>query len=133
MKAIPAKHCVHVLRMGLRILSLCVVGSAPLLGGATRAAADDWLPALQRAVAAREYEASRNREGLQAPNRAHNLRTYFGAQGIRVVDRTAADSPELLSLRLARAGRGGAVRPVGPAAVTSEGARVELRRPGLVE
>ena len=60
------------------------------------AANGDWLARAQRQLAEREYQASANGEGLQAPNRAHNLRTYFEPTGIRVHDRTAAGSPELL-------------------------------------
>jgi len=104
---------------------------------AERATADavpsDWLPRVERALAEKEYEASRNARGLQAPNRAHGLRTYFEPGGIRVVDRTAAGGPELLGLRLARIGRGDALAPVAPGEVTNEGARVEIRRPGVVE
>src|SRR5205814_401512 len=70
----------------------------------------------------------------QAPNRAHNLRTYFEKTGIRVHDRTAEGSPELLRLTLSRVGRGEAVTPVEPGAapVTNEN-RVEIDRPGMVE
>ncbi len=38
---------------------------------------DCGLAAMQRHIAQREYWASENGEGLQAPNRVHNLRTYF--------------------------------------------------------
>ena len=61
-------------------------------------------------LAQREYRASENGEGLQAPNRAHNLRTYFGSSGIRVHDRTADGSPELLRLSLAGVGPRGDAR-----------------------
>jgi hypothetical protein len=76
---------------------------------------DGWLGRAQRGLAEREYQASRNRAGLQAPNRAHDLRTYFEPSGIRVHDRTAAGSPELLSLSLSGVGRADRVTPVGPA------------------
>jgi hypothetical protein len=89
--------------------------------------------AAQSQIARREYRASANRNGLQAPNRAHNLRTYFAPTGIQVHDRTQVGSPELLSLNLAGVGRGKALTPVGPGEVTSNGARVEIERPGLVE
>ncbi len=93
----------------------------------------DWLSRMQQELAGKEYEASRHRAGLQAPNRAHGLRTYFETTGIRVHDRTAAGSPELLSLSLAAVGRAERMEPVGPGEVGSEGARVEIRRPGLIE
>ena len=54
------------------------------------------LSRIERALAAREYEASETEGVLQAPNRAHGLRTYFEPRGIRVHGRTAPDGPELL-------------------------------------
>jgi hypothetical protein len=92
-----------------------------------------WLARAQQGIAEREYWASRNREGLQAPNRAHNLRTYFEPSGIRVHDRTAAGSPELVRLSLLGVGRGEDLSPVAPGELASEGSRVEIRRSGLVE
>jgi hypothetical protein len=92
-----------------------------------------WLARAQQGLAEREYQVSENGEGLQAPNRRHNLRTYFEPSGIRVLDRTAAGSPVLLGLSLVGLGRGEALTPVAPGEVTSEGARVEIRRPDLVE
>ncbi len=93
----------------------------------------DWLARAQRAIAAREYHASENTQGLQAPNRRQNFRTYFAPDGIRVVDRTAPGSPRLLDLSLAAFGREGALAPVGVGEVNPREARVEIRRRGLVE
>jgi len=84
-------------------------------------------------IADREYQASQNGEGLQAPNRRHNLRTYFEASGIRVRDRTAPGSSLLLGLSLIGVGRGEPLAPVPPGDVVAEGARVEIRRPKLIE
>ncbi len=100
---------------------------------ASDALADGGFATLQRQIEQREYRASANSNGLQAPNRAHNLRTYFKSTGIRVHDRTLAGSPELLSLDLAGVGRGETPNRVEPGVVTSDGARVEIERPGLVE
>ena len=94
---------------------------------------DRGFAAAQRHLAQREYRTSENGEGLQAPNRVHNLRTYFDATGIHVHDRTRAGSPELLALQLTGVGRGEALAQVGPGKVSSEGARVEIQRPGLLE
>ena len=47
-----------------------------------------WVAGVQEGLAEREYGTSRNRNGLQAPNRAQNLRTYFTTEGVRVVRRT---------------------------------------------
>ncbi|HEY8155963.1 MAG TPA: thrombospondin type 3 repeat-containing protein [Myxococcota bacterium] len=94
---------------------------------------EDGLAGFRRSLERREYHASSNRSGLQAPNRAQNLRTYFEATGIRVHDRTAAGAPELLSLSLASVGRRDALVALPQGVVTSQGPRVEIRRPGLVE
>jgi hypothetical protein len=93
----------------------------------------DSIAALQRAVAASEYRASESAGELQAPNRAQNLRTYFGPRGIRVHDRTAADGAQLVSMELRAVGRGESLERVAPGEVSSEAARVEIARPGLVE
>ncbi|MFQ5482582.1 MAG: hypothetical protein ACE5ER_07470, partial [Nitrospinaceae bacterium] len=94
---------------------------------------EDWWTRMQRGLAAGEYHASQNQQGLQAPNRAHNLRTYFGSEGIKVHDRTAKGSPELTSLSLIGMGRGAALTPVAAGVVTHSGVRVEIRRTGVVE
>lgn len=91
------------------------------------------LPRLQRALAEREYQVSRNGRGLQAPNRAHDLRTYFDETGIRVHDRTAEGSPELLALALVASGRGAHGTPALPGELVHDGSRVEIRREGLTE
>ncbi len=70
-----------------------------------------WLSSMQHDLAAYEYHASENGHGLQAPNRAQNLRTYFEPTGIRLYDRTRMESPELAGLSLTRLGRGSALVP----------------------
>ena len=94
-----------------------------------------WVARAQGHIVAREYGASENEEGLQAPNRRHALRTYFEPTGIRVVDRVAGGSPELelLALRLRRLGRPESLTPVGPGEVSHDGPRVEIRREAVVE
>src|SRR5262249_37077020 len=91
---------------------------------------------VQQHIAAREYWASQNGERLQAPNRAHNLRTYFEKTGIRVCDRTAHGSPELLRVSLVGVGRGAELEAIGPGEVLDEhekSGRVRIRRSGIVE
>jgi len=100
---------------------------------ASTALMDSGLAAVQRHIAQREYRASASSHGLQAPNRVHNLRTYFAPTGIRVHDRTQSGSPELLALNLVGVGRGETPARIGPGEVTSDGARVEIKRPGLIE
>ncbi len=101
-----------------------------------------WLAEAQDGIEAKEYQVSRNATGLQAPNRAHNLRTYFDGQGITVVDRVASDGVELLRMGLAGLSRAQRVDGLDQAAkkgwldnvsVHSEGNRVELRRDGITE
>ncbi|MEE8361777.1 MAG: PKD domain-containing protein, partial [Gemmatimonadales bacterium] len=98
-----------------------------------RGASQDWWGKVQRGLATYEYRPSENARGLQAPNRAHNLRTYFGPTGIRLHDRTAAGSPELAGLSLAGIGRGENLEPVPAGTVNHSKTRVEIRRTGIVE
>jgi len=93
----------------------------------------DWLVRAREHIAEREYRASGSGQGLQAPNRAHDLRTWFEPTGVRVHDRTASDTPELLALRLTATGRPGALAEAGAGEVASEGNRVEILRAGVVE
>jgi hypothetical protein len=92
-----------------------------------------WLAAARHHIALSEYRAGRNANGLQAPSRRHAFRTYFEPTGIRVVDRVAAGSPQLLALRLAQMGRSNSLTPVLPGEVASDGARVEIRHGSLLE
>lgn len=91
------------------------------------------LAQIQRQLVEREYWASENDRGLQAPNRAHRLRTYFEADGIRIVDRAKPASSELLGLRLEGWGRAGALAHIGAGAIRHANERVEIDRPGVVE
>src|SRR5688572_9252916 len=103
--------------MRMRSLWLVSCGVALSLACAGRDGVDpvardaDFLARAQQQIAAREYRASENGEGLQAPNRAHNLRTYFERSGIRVHDRTAEDGAVLLRLSLAGIGREALAEP----------------------
>lgn len=94
---------------------------------------ETWWNLVQQKLADAEYRPSENERGLQAPNRAHNLRTYFGPSGIRVHDRTEAGSPELVSISLAGMGRDGLLTPVAAGTVDYEEARVEIQRSGFTE
>ena len=121
-----------IARLGVTLLSPLVI-AATAAGEPSAPVGGSELAGIEKTLAAREYEASPNAGGLQAPNRAHNLRTWFESGGIRVHDRTAEGSPELLGLRLMRAGRARSLTPVLAGEVVREGARVAVRRPGLVE
>ena len=88
----------------------------------------------QESIARQEYQATRNGRGLQAPNRAHNMRTYFEPWGARIEDRTAVGSPELLRLRTVGLGREGQSGTLEVGEIRTVGARVENRRDsGVVE
>jgi len=104
---------------------------APSLPAGTSAA---WWESARHQLAEREYRASENDAGLQAPNRRHNLRAYFEKTGLRLVDRSAAGSPELLHLSLVAVGRGEALAPAAPGEeLTAHENRVEIQRPGILE
>jgi len=121
--------------MDLRALGVSVLAGLALSSAASASGPDaDWQARARDELARREYWASETAAGLQAPNRAHDLRTWFEPTGIRVQDRTAPGSPELVRLSLFGVGRGGALRAAQPgeAIAASEG-RVEVRRPGIVE
>ena len=65
--------CLANSSMAARVLQDEPTAKTPLPGGASQ----DWWNRVQRGLTECEYHASENGEGLQAPNRAHNLRTYF--------------------------------------------------------
>jgi hypothetical protein len=122
-------------RVVLPAIAIQLLLHVPAVGwGAARPEADEaWLSRARRHITLREYRASENDAGLQAPNRRHAIRTYFEPTGIRVVDRIAGGIPELLALRLVRLGRPQTLTPVGPGVVRSDGPRVEIQREALVE
>lgn len=91
------------------------------------------LPGVYDIISQREYFANVNAFGLQAPNRRHNLRTYFDERGIRVHDRTAQDGPVLVDLSIVSMGRGADRMPMMPGEVVHDGARVEIRRSDSTE
>ena len=57
-----------------------------------------WWASVQKNLAEYEYRPKKIGKGLQASNRAHNLRTYFDSTGIHIQDRTAPRSPKPTSL-----------------------------------
>ncbi|MHB8836129.1 MAG: FG-GAP-like repeat-containing protein, partial [Candidatus Methylomirabilia bacterium] len=75
------------------------------------------------------------RRSYQAPNRKHNIRTYFNDEGITLQDRTAANNPALVSLGFKGLGRGASLLLSGgePPEIRAEKNRIELRRQGIIE
>ncbi len=141
---------VHIERMGrLRersrtppfVLALLSFSFSPLF-----AVSADWQSAVREQIVDSEYEVTWQGEtaledlesSWQAPNRAHGFRTYFTADGVRVIPRgeteAGAEPSWEWSLRLARWGRAGAAgEELGPGRLWVEGNRVEYDRGALVE
>src|SRR5512137_1681468 len=79
---------------------LALFSTAGIAAATDPAPPADWLSQAQRNIASAEYDVTWQTStaipGLdaawQAPNRAHDLRTYFTPQGIRVVPRRG-DAP----------------------------------------
>lgn len=103
-----------------------------LLSGLAQAAAGTPPEHVIESIAAREYHASQQPEGLQAPNRAQGFRTWFRDDRIELVERTAGAQP-LLSLRLARWGRPSRLQEVGSGTLLTSSERVERRSGVLTE
>lgn len=110
-------------------LCLWCFGSLP---GPAQAAAATTPEHVVASIAAREYHASPQLDGLQAPNRVQGFRTWFRDDGIELVERTA-DAGPLLSLRLARWGRPGRLQEAGEGSLVSIGERVERRGAAMTE
>jgi len=112
-------------------------GTPAIDGGALDAGAtEDWLGAVMARIETEEYNASVSASGLQAPNRAHNLRTYFADGGIEVVPRTGeAEDAWSFSWRTLGWGREGRLVDVTTVSVAPrvDGSRVSYDREGLEE
>src|SRR5215470_17504962 len=118
---------------GASLLTLLAVASRAPDPGRDVTSSPEWLARVHSYIADREYEAHDDGSGLQAPNRRHDLRTFFTPSGIRVHDRTAAGSPRLFDLRLERLGRGAERTSVTAGTLHADGARVEIRRDDVTE
>jgi hypothetical protein len=113
-----------------------VASGEPTVDTSTPPASSDWWGTVRAGIEAEEYHASVAAAGLQAPNRAENLRTYFRPGGIEIVPRTTRTgaAPQWSwrweSLRFGREGRLASLAPASPVA---EGPRVRYPRAGLIE
>ena len=94
-----------------------------------------WWQAVSNDLARAEYAPISTPAGLQAPNRAHNLRTTFGEHGIAVVPRMDKDVLPAwqFAWEASGFGRAGRMESVGPATPEANGARVTYRRDGFCE
>jgi FG-GAP repeat/FG-GAP-like repeat len=115
-------------------LSVCCFASAKHLTQTSLPAAADpnWTQQMQRDIALHEYQVKPNAAGLQAPNRAQGFRTYFDANGVRLVDREQ-DSAEWAQLRLHAWGRREHMQTTDAGEVSHVESRVEIRRSGITE
>jgi len=101
----------------------------------------DWWATAQEEIRESEYHVTWQEKthlldvpaAYQAPNRAHNLRTYFTPDGIRVIPRTEATPTWEWGLTLTGYGYIGSVWPVRAAKLVAEDNRVEYRRGTLTE
>jgi hypothetical protein len=94
-----------------------------------------WWSGVTADLARQEYAAIPTAAGLQAPNRALNLRTTFGERGIEVVPRTGKDVAPTwrFAWETGGIGRPSQMHAVEPVSPTSEGSRVTYRREGWSE
>jgi hypothetical protein len=94
-----------------------------------------WLARVDEAIAAREYEVSATSAGVQAPNRAQGLRTWFGEGGIQIRPRCAAEGGPAWELRLETVGfsRDGVECALSAPRVVHAGCKVRYDRGALVE
>ncbi len=132
-------------------LGAWLLATAPFLFAPSPALADaaadipaDWLSAVEQDIAAQEYQVTWQEHtplgdlprAYQAPNRAHNFRTYFTPAGFRSIPR---DTPQdeapawEWGLEWCAMGRASAMQPVAEAVLGTNGNRVEYRRGELLE
>lgn len=99
--------------------------------GASAAPPQPAAPAgLAQALQRQEYFASVNHTGLQAPNRAQGLRTYFQADGLHVVRRDTEETL-LFDWRVRRLERGDGAIPLAAGVPQAQGAQVVLQQGAL--
>lgn len=114
------------------LLALNGLVAPPAVANGTPAPAPSWLESASGSIEALEYEASASDRGLQAPNRAQDLRTFFEPSGARIEPRNAPGET-LTAIRTTRFGRAGMFVDMSCGEIQSRGPRVEIRRPGLTE
>jgi FG-GAP repeat/FlgD Ig-like domain/FG-GAP-like repeat len=114
-----------------------VADSGPHPANTAAGSDESWQTDVLSRLAQQEYLASQDEHGLQAPNRAHNLRTHFRDGGIDVVPRQSKDEADSwqFAWRTSRWGRFGRLATVNAAATVprANGARVTYSHAGLDE
>ena len=134
--------------LGLLLIPLMALGSALSVwagaevgqGQAPAGVSTDWWTRAQAQIRQAEYrpspataDTSDRSATVQAPNRAHNFRTTFTPEGVRVVPRTTTRPDWGWGLALTALGALGDLRQPEPAQLRLNGQRVELVRGTLTE
>jgi hypothetical protein len=117
------------------LLSLCLLVlvftvDAPHRPAATKPSAS-WIATVQSNLAHQEYFVSG--ESPQAPNRAQGIRTYFGAQGVRIIPREQRAAPWEGTLTLERFGSEDRLEAAPTARRAIQNNHVSYRRGTLTE
>jgi hypothetical protein len=133
----PARWILSVLVIAsstaaIAVAAAGVTGGPPVASPVRERVPGDWLEAVRESIALAEYQVSWQEDtalpgrggALQAPNRAHGLRTYFTPSGVRMAPRTERVPSWTWGLHLTGYG---ASDPV------ARGNRVEYRRGPLTE
>ncbi|HWN83411.1 MAG TPA: integrin alpha, partial [Candidatus Udaeobacter sp.] len=113
-----------------------LVSTAELTPEVRQAGADEsWWQAVTAELEREEYATKPTAQGLQAPNRAQNMRTIFGERGIEVLPRTKKDTAPAwrFAWQTTGFGRPGCIGEVSPSSPSSAGARVVYQRDGWSE
>ncbi|RPJ50147.1 MAG: hypothetical protein EHM23_35670, partial [Acidobacteria bacterium] len=135
----PAQGFEPIAGLGTTASATGVSQSASLV--LPREASADWWTRVQKSIRESEYQVSWQEKPLlpdvpkawQAANRAHNFRTYFTAEGPRVVPRTATSPDWTWGLTLRAWGPEGSAKPASQAVLSTFANRVEYTRDGLTE
>jgi len=137
---------IHSSLPSLPILSRHQPLAQPSESAETKTAVDgvsqDWWSATQQNIRQAEYNLTWQTgtylrdlpAAYQAPNRAHNLRTYFTPEGIRVIPRITENSPAWeWNLNLTGYGYADNIQPISPATLTPNENRMDYHRGTLTE
>jgi hypothetical protein len=129
--------------LAILVLLVSLDSRAPRPAGPPPAAAPDpaTVASLQENIRRWEYHVTwQERTSLpglpaayHAPNRAHDLRTYFTPDGVRMTRRTGAGPSWEWGLSLAAYGAGAGLAAPAPARLVTAQNRIEYRRGDLVE
>ncbi len=103
----------------------------PSVAGAGATA--DWWERVAQEIELLEYSPSRTDAGLQAPNRAHNLRIHFRPDGVELTPRTDPTDAWRWCWTTKAWGRAGRMQALAPVDPMCLGRRVEYEHPDFVE